>query len=195
MTIPSQVTHTVQGALAIRGGYLPGCPEARNANAMSSLQGPGNSGISLQVFRGDLTLERLQFGNFTGINISPVGFVDRSTRVGQILVQRCAWFANQHGLLINTRRHDVRVENSLFIGGLANGGNILTGAGLSLVRSVRSLADVDITSINNTAVGNSIGVVFGYSETSPTLPKMINTSLARPDTASASGNREQCLRQ
>lgn len=174
LTIAEQQTLTIDGALAIRGGYQPGCPDLRTANAISSLQGPGTSGISLLLREGDLSLERLQFGNFSSVAIlsSSIGSQIRS---GQILVQRCAFVANQSGLLVNTRRHDVRVENGLFIGSLANGGNIFNGSGLSISRSVSATADLDVTVINSTAIGNKNGFVFGDTNAGPTAPQLSNS--------------------
>jgi hypothetical protein len=174
LTLPDPVIQFIEGALAIRGGYAPNCPESRNPAAISSLVGAGTGRFGFQLYDDDLTLERLQFGDMTGVSVLPGGFGEK-TRSGQVLVQRCAFLANQTGLLISTLRHDVRIENSLFIGSQANGGNIYTGAGLSVERSVAATADLDITVINNTSFGNKNGFVFGNTNAGFTPPQLLNS--------------------
>jgi hypothetical protein len=174
LTLPEVTTTYPQGALAIRGGYAPACPDARNPASFSSLLGAGTGRLGFQLYDGDLTLERLQFSDMTGVSVLPASF-SHPSRVGQILVQRCAFLANQSGLLISTVGHDVRIENSLFIGSQANGGNIFNGAGLSVGRSVSATADLDITVINSTAFGNKNGIVFGSTYAGFTPPQVINT--------------------
>lgn len=156
VVLSAEVSLQVRGALEVRGGFGSTCTISLGS-AMSRIDGEAAK-LALEMLDGDLTLSRLVLEDFDQVRVdgadsSPGG------AAGTLRVQRVAVRDGRLGLVVYPGHHDVRIENSIFSGASAPVGNIFTGVGV-LVRPTADRAS-RIELVNNTSVGNTIGITIG----------------------------------
>lgn len=168
LQIAAPIDLTVKGDLSLRGGYASGCPILLSPTTSTTLNAAGTA-FELSKPSQDLTLSRLRFTGFSDIAIYDNGWTS-TTVTGRVLVQRCAFEGNGSGLYLAIRHHDLRIENNLFVGSTESGGNIFTGAGLTLALGTPSATGMAVEVMHNTSAGNQIGFTF-YA--GPELPDAV----------------------
>jgi trimeric autotransporter adhesin len=115
----SEINLPVRGALTIRGGYPAGCSGFGSLSAQSTISNLSTTDFDLSTRFGNLVIDRVIFSGWRQVVLSDA--FSATGAPGEFRVQRSRFSNQSRGLVINTRRFDVRVENSIF-DGYANDG-------------------------------------------------------------------------
>ncbi len=157
----------ITGDLALRGGYDAGCATRSTAAAMTRLNAQGQGFRLFPRQASDLTIERIDFDGFSSIKIVD-NVAEPAGPYGLVLVSRSAFRNAQMGLGVSLLRHDVHIENSLFV----NNQTLPTSRGLLLETfhnpgtGQTSIASV----VNCTLRNNSVGLTLGEGTTGAASP-------------------------
>ena len=141
-----EIDLNVFGALTIRGGYPAGCSGFASLSSNSTIATSSNLDFDLSTRYGNLVLDRVVFSAWRQVVLN-----DNSSAagaVGDFRISRSRFNCQGRGLIISTRRFDVRVENSIF-DGYANDG-------LRIQSYIGTDTDVDVLVQYNT-IANPIG--------------------------------------
>ena len=149
----------INGSLSLRGGYLMGCSVRPNSASKTVLTGNGRN-FSLFLNDDNLLLERM---DFVGQTLVSVGGTIANPLISMILVTRSR-FLNAP-LLIASYSHDVRVENSLFLGG----GLALESYYTPVTQRYGAISVVNCTATATGAV-DGLSVLQGTAPSSVVLP-------------------------
>ena len=182
VTLPGAITiNSIHGGLSVIGGYSANCVLIASLSSFSTVIAAPGTSLYLGLGDGDLSTLRLNFTGFTAVTFSDQSY-GTAVVAGEIRVQRSAFVGNGTGLSIVTNHHDVRVENSLFVGSTLNDGNIYAGSGLALSASSISTADISVQVINNTASNNRHGFTMVSTKPSlvPVLGNFVTDEFADP---------------
>jgi hypothetical protein len=159
-------TQKINGDLALRGGYDAGCTTRADVAAMTKVMSQNNRIRLFPRQESSITIERLDFDGLESFLV-----VDNITNTagdyGLVLVSRSAFRNGHTGLLISVLRHNVRVENSLFI----NNNRTASSTGLTVETAYNSNTGQDATAslVNCTLRGNGVGVWIGSWIAGPNL--------------------------
>jgi hypothetical protein len=154
----------INGALSLRGGYLSGCSTRPSSGSKTVLSGTARN-FYLFLNDDNLLIERLDFVGQSLVSIS--GNI-ANPLISMILVTRSR-FLNAP-FLIASYSHDVRVENSLFVGG----GLKIEGYYTGFTQRYGAISVVNCTSVG-AATGISLLQAWGPSSIVPPAPVLLNT--------------------
>jgi hypothetical protein len=158
------VPNQINGALSLRGGYLNGCTKRVSSASKTALVGTARS-FHLFLNDDNLLIERLDFVGQSLVSIS--GNI-ANPLVSMILVTRSG-FLNA-ALHVESFSHDVRVENSLFVGG----GLRVAGYYTPVTERFGAISIVNCTAVN---AANGISILQGATPVGATrpIPLLLNT--------------------
>ena len=163
----------INGDLSLRGGYDAGCSTRADLQAMTQIKAQDNSIELRPKPSSDIFIERMDFDGMEAFNIYD-NFDGDLGAFGLIYVSRSAFRNANRGLWIHSFRHDVRVENSLFI----NNNQTYNSTGLEITNFFNFDAQQDylVSVVNCTMRGNTHGVVINRGLAGPRLtPTLVNT--------------------
>jgi len=143
-----EIDLAVHGALTIRGGYPNNCSGFGTLTSNSTISTTSNLDFELNPRFGDQVLDRIVFSGWRQVRLDDA--FSSAGAVGEFRISRSRFNNQTRGLVISTRRFDVRVENSIFDGYFAEG--------LRIQSSTVGETDMDVLVQFNTIV-NPIGAM------------------------------------
>lgn len=170
LAIAAPIDVVVKGDLSLRGGYASGCPILLSLSTRTTLNA-SDTIVRLAQHGGDLSLSQLRFRGFSSVWVYDTAYVS-SVVNGRFLVQRAEFDGNGTGLIVSSQHHDVRIENNLFTGSTVDSGNILNGAGLTMIVASNSVAGMTVEVVHNTSLSNRYGYTF---DSGLVVPPVVST--------------------
>lgn len=163
----------ILGSLALRGGYDAGCTSRSDSQAMTQIKSQNNRIRLFPRQQSNITIERLDFDGLESFMVFD-NIAETPGAYGLVLVSRSAFRNSDVGLWVSVLRHDVAVENSLFINNNRNS----SSSGLILDNYYNtSTGQSSAARVSNcTLRGNSFGLWIENGSVGPNsqIPSVVN---------------------